>query len=79
MFFNSIKEINRLTKEINRLLSKEMSNIYSKVTTEEKNWGEKLTFLKLQFSRFKKFVTMSVLGCSNSQRYHWILKLLVAT
>ena len=27
MFFNSIKEINRLRKEINRLLSKEMSNI----------------------------------------------------
>ena len=36
--FNSIKEINRLRKEINRLLSKEMSNIYLKVTVEEKNW-----------------------------------------
>ena len=32
--FNSIKEINRFTKEINRLLSKEMSNIYLKVTIE---------------------------------------------
>ena len=32
--FNSIKEINRLRKEINRLLSKEMSNIYLKVTIE---------------------------------------------
>ena len=31
MFFNSIKEINRLRKEINRLLSKGMSNIYLKV------------------------------------------------
>ena len=38
MFFNSVKEINRLRKEMNRLLSKGMSNIYLKVTTEEKNW-----------------------------------------
>ena len=37
MLFNSIKEINRLRKEINRLLSKGMSNIYLKVTIEEKN------------------------------------------
>ena len=37
MFFNSILEINRLRKERNRLLSKEMSNIYLKVTIEEKN------------------------------------------
>ena len=36
MLFNSIKQINRLRKEINRLLSKEMSNIYLKVTIEEK-------------------------------------------
>ena len=34
MFFDSIKEANRLAKEINKLLSKEMSNIYLKVTTE---------------------------------------------
>ena len=33
MFFNSIKEINTL--EINRLLSKGMTNIYLKVTTEK--------------------------------------------
>ena len=37
MFFNLVKEINRLRKEINRLLSKEMSNIYLKVTVKEKN------------------------------------------
>ena len=30
--FNSIKEINWLRKEINRLLSKGMSNIYLKLT-----------------------------------------------
>ena len=37
MLFNSFKEINRLRKEINRLLSTEMSNIYLKLTIEEKN------------------------------------------
>ena len=52
--FNSIKEINRLRKEMNRLLSKGMSNIYLKVTIE--------TFSKLRFSGFKKFVTRSVFG-----------------
>ena len=35
LFFNSIKEINRLRKEANRLLNKGMSNIYLKVTTEK--------------------------------------------
>ena len=35
MFFNSVKEINRLKKEINRLSIKEMSNVYVKVTTEK--------------------------------------------
>ena len=33
--FNSIKEVNRLGKEINRLLSRGTSNIYLKVTTEK--------------------------------------------
>ena len=37
MFLNSVKEINCLRNEINRLLSKEMSNIFLKVTTEEKS------------------------------------------
>ena len=60
--FNSIKEIYKLRKEINRLLSKGMSNIYLKVTIE--------TFSKLRFSGFKKFVTRSVLGSSNSRKYH---------
>ena len=50
--FNSIKEItNRLRKEINRLQSKGMSNIYLNVTIE--------TFSKLRFSGF---VTRSVFG-----------------
>ena len=59
--FNSIRELNWLRKEVNKLLSKGMSNIYLKVTTE--------TFSKLRFSGFKKFVTRSVLGISNSRRY----------
>ena len=37
MFFNSIKEINRLKKERNRLLSKNMSNICLKVIIKDKN------------------------------------------
>ena len=54
MVFNSVKEINSLRKEINRLSSKGMSNIYLKL--------EKLTFSNLKISKFKKFVTSSVLG-----------------
>ena len=38
-----------LRKEINRLLSKEMSNIFSKVTIEEKNWrSQNINFLGLK-------------------------------
>ena len=49
MFFNSIKEINRLRKEIYKLLSKGMSNIYLKVTIEEKNWrSQNFDFLGLK-------------------------------
>ena len=35
MFFTSIKEINMLRKEIDRLWGKGMSNIYLKVTIEK--------------------------------------------
>ena len=49
MVFNSVKEINRLRKEINRLLIQGMSNIYLKVT--------KLKYSKLRLSKFKKFAT----------------------
>ena len=49
MLFNSIKEMNRLRKKINRLLSKGISSIYLKVTIEEKNWrSENLDFLDLK-------------------------------
>ena len=51
----SIKEINRLRNEINRLvLSKGMPNINLKVTIE--------TFSKPRFSGFKKFVTREIFG-----------------
>ena len=48
MFFNSIKEINRIRKEVNRLSRKGISNIYLKVTIE-KNWGpQNFDFLNLK-------------------------------
>ena len=53
MPFHSIKEIIRIRKGIDRLLSKGMPNVYLKVTIE--------TLSKLRFS-FKKFVTISVIG-----------------
>ena len=62
MFFNLVKEINRLRQEIERLLRKGMSNIYLKIAIER--------FSKLRFSGFEEFVTRSVLGSSNSRRYH---------
>ena len=62
MLFSSIKEINRLRKEIKSLLIKGMSNISLKVTIE--------TFSKLRFSGFKRFVTKSVFRELGSRRYH---------
>ena len=53
MFFTSVKEANRLRKEINKLLSKGMSNIYFKVIIEKNS----KTFSKRRFSKFKTFVT----------------------
>ena len=48
MFFNSIKEINMLRKGTNRLLKREMSDIYLKVTIE-KNWrSQNFDFLSLK-------------------------------
>ena len=43
-FFNLIKEINRLRKKKNRLLSKRIPNIYLKVIIVK---NQKLTFAKL--------------------------------
>ena len=67
MFFNSVKEMDR-RKEINRLLSKGMSNIYLNVTTEKKWRSQNFNFLSL-----KNLSPGQSLGGSR------ILKLLVAT
>ena len=48
MFSNSVKEIARLRKKINRLLIKGMSNIYLNVTTEKKLCSPKFDFLSLK-------------------------------
>ena len=67
MLFSSIKEINKL-------ISKWMSNIHLKVTIA-KNWlSQNFDFLSLKSLTLGHF-----LGSSDSCRYHWILKLLVAT
>ena len=36
MFFSLVKEVNRLLKEIDKLIIEGMSNIYLKVTVEKK-------------------------------------------
>ena len=67
MFSSSIKGINRL-------LSKWMTNIYLKVTIE-KNWlSQNFDFLSL-----KNLSLGKLLESFSSSRYHWILKLIVAT
>ena len=73
MFFPSVKQIGGLRKEINRLLSKGMSNNYLKVTKKNRR-SQKFDFLNL-----KNLSPVQFLGSSNSGRYHWILKLLAAT
>ena len=73
-FFNSFKEIKSLSKEINRLLSKGMSNICLTVTFEKKWRTHNFHFKSLKSSLPDQF-----LGNSNSRRYHWIFKLLVPT
>ena len=48
MVFNLIKEINWLRKEINRLLSRLMSNIYLNVTTEKNLRSQNFDFHSLK-------------------------------
>ena len=61
-------------KEIDRLISKGMLNIYLKVTAEE-NWrSQNFNFLSLKHSSQVHF-----LASSESRRYHSISKLFVAT
>ena len=70
MFFNSLKEIHRLRKEMKRLLSKGMSNIHLEGTVEKKWRAPDFGFLSLESSS-----PGMVLGSSNSCGYHWISKL----
>ena len=64
----------RLRKEINRLLSKGMPSIYLKVTIKKKWRSQNFDVLNL-----RHLPPVQFLGSSNLCRYHWILKLLVAT
>ena len=68
------KGINKLRKERNRLLSKGMSNIYLKVTIEKNCRSQALDFQSL-----KNLSPGQFFGCSNAHRCHWILKFLVVT
>ena len=68
-----IKGINRVRKEINRLLSKGISNIHLKVT--KKNWYSR----NFDFLNLKNLSPGQFFESSNSHKYHWIPKLLVAT
>ena len=53
---SSIKEVNRLLKETNRLLSKELSNIYLSVTIEKKWRTQNLDALSLKNSSPGQFL-----------------------
>ena len=65
MLFNLINGINRLIKEINRLLSKGMSVSYLKVSIG-KNWLSQ----NFDFSSLKNLLPGHFLGSSNSRRYY---------
>ena len=56
MFFNSIKKINRLRKEIHRLLSKGMSNICLKVSIEKKWQTQNFDFISLKMCSLDSFL-----------------------
>ena len=70
MFFNSVKKINRLRKEINRLVRRGMSNVLLKVAIENSWRSQNIDFLGLKNLWPGQFWRAST---------HWILKLFVAT
>ena len=63
--FKSIKEINRLRKEINQLLSKRMTNVYLKFIIEKDLRPQNFYFLSL-----KNLSPGQFLASSYSRRYH---------
>ena len=67
MFFISVQQINRL-------ISKGLSNIYSQAKIV-KNWR----FQNFDFLDLKNLSPGQFLDSSNSRTYHWILKLLIST
>ena len=67
MLLNSIKEIKRLRKNINRLLSKGMSNIYLKKLL--------LTKINVRSSTCKKFITRSLFGELQLTQISWNFKI----
>ena len=74
MFFNPVKKMNKLKKEIIKLLNKKMPNIYLKVTIEKKWCTQNGGFQNLKSSSPGQF-----LGISHSRRYLWIFKIFIAT
>ena len=62
-----------LMKETNKLISKGIWNIYWKVAIE--NWRSQ----NFDYVSLKNLSLGQFLESSNSRRYHWILKPLVAT
>ena len=73
-FLVAPKGKNRLRKEINRLRSKGMSNIYLKATAE-KSWRSQ----HFEFLSLKNLSPVQSWGSSNSRIYNLILKPLVSS
>ena len=81
MFFNSIKEIKTFRKEINKFLSKVMSNIYSKVATEKKLTFSKKIYHQVSFCHQLQLTQISLnfkTSCCNLKIRNLVAKLYVA-
>ena len=74
LVFKIMESLQCILKEINRLISKGMSNIYLKVTIEKKWRTQRFDYLSL-----KSLSPGQSLGSPNSRTYYWIFELLVAT
>ena len=81
MFFNSIKEIKTFRKEINKLLSKGMSNIYLKVAIEKKLTFSKKICHQVSFCHQLQLTQISLnfkTSCCNLKIRNLVAKLYVA-
>ena len=70
LVFKIIESLQCILKEINRLISKGMSNIYLKVTIEKK-WRTQM----FDYQSLKSLSPGQSLGSPNSRRYYWIFEL----